>query len=114
MTTRFHPLRSRYGVAPSTPFLTAVGLWVKPANVLLTNPSMPDDKTSPAPEEQKFTGYVPGNDSKTRWGNYFRYLSGQMTQEGKRQMKIARDDREEEADCARCEKQRDYLLMYSV
>ncbi|KAI4282592.1 MAG: hypothetical protein L6R35_005362 [Caloplaca aegaea] len=74
---------------------------------------MPDDKTSPAPEEQKFTGFVPGNDSKTRWGNYFRYLSGQMTQEGKRQMKIARDDREEEADCARCEKQRDYLLMYS-
>lgn len=29
MTTVFHPLRSRYGVAPSTPFLSAVGLWVK-------------------------------------------------------------------------------------
>ncbi|KAL9015285.1 MAG: hypothetical protein Q9173_000083 [Seirophora scorigena] len=74
---------------------------------------MSDNSKLPAPEEQQNTGYIPGNDFQTRWGNNFRHLSGQMTQEGKRQMKIARDDREEEADCARCEKQRDYLLTYS-
>ncbi|KAI4118410.1 MAG: hypothetical protein LQ345_001523 [Seirophora villosa] len=74
---------------------------------------MSDNSKLPAPEEQQNTGYTPGNDITTRWANNFRLISGQMTQEGKRQMKIARDDRKEEADCARCEKQREYLLSYS-
>ncbi|KAI4137895.1 MAG: hypothetical protein L6R39_007060 [Caloplaca ligustica] len=74
---------------------------------------MPDDKTSPTPQEQHNTGFVSGNDWTTRWGNNFRLASGQMTEEGMRQMKEARDDRNAEADCARCEKQRDYLLSYS-
>lgn len=75
---------------------------------------MSDNSKLPAPEEQQNTGYTPGNDITTRWANNFRLISGQMTQEGKRQMKIARDDRKEEADCARCEKQREYLLSYSA
>ncbi|KAI4207019.1 MAG: hypothetical protein LQ348_000706 [Seirophora lacunosa] len=63
---------------------------------------MSDNSKLPAPEEQQNTGFTPGEDITTRWANNFRLFSGQMTQEGKRQMKIARDDRKEEADCARC------------
>lgn len=83
------------------------------AHLRFNHPLMPDDKTSPTPQEQHNTGFVSGNDWTTRWGNNFRLASGQMTEEGMRQMKEARDDRNAEADCARCEKQRDYLLSYS-
>lgn len=74
---------------------------------------MPEDKESPTLGEQGDTGFTPGNGWLTRWGNHIRLAFGQITGEGMLQMKEARDDRNEEADCARCEKQRDYLLMYS-
>lgn len=78
---------------------------------------MPDDQgssTSNTPSDQDDIGYVPGGDFLTRYGNYFRLASGQMTEEGAKQWKIDRDERNKEADCAKCEKHRDYLLMYSA
>ncbi|KAL9603485.1 MAG: hypothetical protein Q9219_001172 [cf. Caloplaca sp. 3 TL-2023] len=74
---------------------------------------MPDGETSSTPAEQANTGYIPGHDLSTRWGNSFRLLFGQMTDEGALQWKQDRDEQNEEADCARCVKHRDYLLMYS-
>ena len=61
----------------------------------------------------KPTGYIPGDDAWTRWRNWFSILAGKMDQEGLEQYVRARDVRMEEADCKRCEKQRDYLLQYS-
>ncbi|KAI9773592.1 MAG: Mitochondrial inner membrane protease atp23 [Geoglossum simile] len=61
----------------------------------------------------KDTGYTPGEDSFSKWRNVFSILTGQMTPEGKEQFRLARDLRNEEADCQRCEKQRDYLFKYS-
>ena len=65
------------------------------------------------PPDPKNTGYTPGDDSWTKWRNIFSILTGNMTDEGKRQYKLARDDRNEKADCQKCEQQRDYLLQYS-
>lgn len=59
------------------------------------------------------TGYIPGDDTWTQWRNIFSILAGKMTDEGKEQFRIARDIRNEAADCKRCEDQRDYLLQYS-
>ncbi len=60
------------------------------------------------------TGYTPGEDTFNKWRNVFAILTGSMTEEGKEQYRLARDERNEEADCKRCEKQRDYLLRYSM
>jgi inner membrane protease ATP23 len=60
------------------------------------------------------TGYRPGEDSYSRWRNIFSILTGQMTPEGKERFRLDRDLRNEEADCKRCEKQRDYLFKYSL
>jgi inner membrane protease ATP23 len=73
---------------------------------------MADDERSAA-SSPKDTGYRPGEDSYSKWRNVFSILTGQMTQEGKEQYRLARDLRNEEADCKRCEKQRDYLFNYS-
>ncbi|KAL8704616.1 MAG: hypothetical protein Q9201_002202 [Fulgogasparrea decipioides] len=70
---------------------------------------MPDDQASPAPESNKDTGFELGD----KWGNIYRLALGRVTDEGRRQWRNARDDRNEEADCAKCEKHRDYLLQYS-
>nr|A1DG72.2 RecName: Full=Mitochondrial inner membrane protease atp23 [Aspergillus fischeri NRRL 181] len=59
------------------------------------------------------SGYIPGDDTWTQWRNIFAILTGKMTDEGKEQFRIARDIRNEAADCKRCEDQRDYLLQYS-
>ena len=59
------------------------------------------------------TGYTPGEDSTTRWRNWFSLVTGQMTDEGKKQYRNDRDIRHEESDCKRCEKYRDHLLKYS-
>ena len=69
-----------------------------------------DSPEVPPPEK---TGYIPGEDSATRWRNFFSLLTGQMTDEGKEQYRKDRDLRYEETDCKRCEKHRDYLLKYS-
>lgn len=59
------------------------------------------------------TGYISGDDTWTQWRNIFSILAGKMTDEGKEQFRVARDLRNEAADCKRCEEQRDYLLQYS-
>lgn len=64
-------------------------------------------------EEDKSTGYIPGDDDWTRWRNLFAALTGKMSHEGLEQFRIARDIQNEEADCKRCEDSRDYLLKYS-
>ncbi|QKX58999.1 uncharacterized protein TRUGW13939_06128 [Talaromyces rugulosus] len=68
---------------------------------------------SQAPVAPKDTGYTPGDGFFTQVKNILNIVSGRMTTEGKEQFRIARDDRNEEADCKRCEEQRDYLLRYS-
>ncbi|KAL8695613.1 MAG: hypothetical protein Q9224_003296 [Gallowayella concinna] len=74
---------------------------------------MPDNDPSPTPEKQKDNGFVPGDKYIARWTNYFRLLTDRMSYEGTLQWKKDRDIRNEKADCATCEKQRDYLLTYS-
>ena len=76
---------------------------------LYMDPKAPSDAPSP-----KDTGYTPGEDSATRWRNWFLLLTGQMTDQGKEQYRRDRDLRHEKADCERCEKHRDFLLQYSV
>ncbi|GKZ27987.1 mitochondrial inner membrane protease atp23, partial [Aspergillus brasiliensis] len=58
------------------------------------------------------TGFLPGDDTWTQWRNIFSILAGRMTDEGKEQFRVARDIRNEAADCKRCEDQRDYLLQF--
>ncbi|KAL8806960.1 MAG: hypothetical protein Q9223_004651 [Gallowayella weberi] len=74
---------------------------------------MPDNEASPAPEKQDDNGVVPDDGFIAKWINYFRLASDTMTYEELLQRKQARDIREEAADCAKCEKHRDYLLAYS-
>lgn len=75
------------------------------------------DSKLPEPEPRSSssndTGYIPGDDLWTQWRNIFAILTGKMSEEGKEQFRIARDIRNEAADCKRCEEQRDYLLKYS-
>ncbi|KAL9122607.1 MAG: hypothetical protein Q9187_000839 [Circinaria calcarea] len=66
-----------------------------------------------AATDTKDTGYTPGNDGFTRWRNWFSLVTGNMSEQGKELYRVARDQRMEEADCKRCESQRDYLLQYS-
>ena len=70
--------------------------------------------TPPTSSDTKDTGYTPGNDGFTRWRNWFSLLTGNMSEQGKGLYRAARDERMEEADCKRCESQRDYLLQYST
>ncbi len=72
------------------------------------------DADPPPKPSPKDTGYTPGDDTFTKWRNIFAVLSGSMTDEGKEQFRIDRDERNEASDCKRCEKQRDYLLQYSA
>jgi len=73
---------------------------------------MSDDESNTEPKTE--TGFIPGDDSWTRWRNTFTLLSGGMSPEGRMQYRKARDDRYEEADIKRCKKYRDYLLSYSM
>ena len=68
---------------------------------------------SQQPDSPGSTGYVPGEDAGTRWRNWFAILTGKMDKKGLQQYVEARDIRNEEADCKRCEKQKDYLLQFS-
>lgn len=72
---------------------------------------MSDSNSSPTPA--KDTGYTPGDDFSTQWRNIFSILTGRMTPEGQEQFRLAKDIRNEAADCKRCEDQRDYLLQFS-
>ena len=71
------------------------------------------DETAATEPESHNTGFVPGDDFATRWGNHFRYLTGRMTLEGVMQSKKYLDDRNEIPDRERCEKHRDFVLKYS-
>lgn len=68
---------------------------------------------SQVPADPKDNGFTPGDGFFTQVKNILNIVSGRMTKEGQEQFRIARDDRNEEADCKRCEDQRDYLLRYS-
>ena len=67
----------------------------------------------PPSTDVKNTGYTSGDDGVTRWRNWFSLLTGNMSEQGKELYRKERDQRMEEADCKRCETQRDYLLEYS-
>ena len=79
-----------------------------------TSNSMAAASERQKPDTTESTGYVPGDDVGTRWRNWFAILTGKMNQKGQEQYVEARDLRNEEADCKRCEKQRDYLLQFSM
>ena len=68
--------------------------------------------TAPSTEKAD-TGFVPGDDTWTQFRNIYSILTGKMSPEGIEQFRVARDIRNETADCKRCEDQRDYLLQYS-
>jgi inner membrane protease ATP23 len=59
------------------------------------------------------TGFIPGDDTWTQFRNIYSILTGKMSNEGIEKFRVARDTRNEAADCKRCEDQRDYLLQYS-
>lgn len=69
--------------------------------------------SDPPSTTQKDTGYIAGDDFSAQWRNIFSIMTGRMSEEGKEQFRIARDNRNEAADCKRCEDQRDYLLAFS-
>lgn len=66
------------------------------------------------PPNSQDTGYTFTDDPWIRWRNTFRYVTGQLTEEGNRQYRKGRNDRYAAADCKSCEDQRDYLLQYST
>lgn len=67
-----------------------------------------------APKEKQDTGFIPGDDTWTQFKNIYSILTGKMSSEGIEQFRVARDIRNEEADCKRCDEQRDFLLQYST
>ena len=71
-------------------------------------------KDTESTKDFKDTGYVKGDDTFTRWRNIFALVSGQMTDQGKEEFRLARDIQFEQQDCQRCESYRDYLLKYST
>jgi inner membrane protease ATP23 len=68
--------------------------------------------TAPS-NEKPDTGFVPGDDAMTQFRNIYSILTGKMSSEGIEQFRVARDIRNEAADCKRCDEQRDYLLQWS-
>lgn len=72
------------------------------------------DERTPQKAKGEDTGFVPGDDLGTRWQNMVSLVTGRLTPEGKAQYKKTRDDRYEKSDCEKCEKQKEYLLQYSM
>ncbi|KAK2750694.1 Mitochondrial inner membrane protease atp23 [Myotisia sp. PD_48] len=69
--------------------------------------------SSDAADKPQPTGFIPGDDLWTQFRNVYAGITGKMTPEGVQQFRLARDIRNEEEDCKRCESDRDYLLNYS-
>ncbi|KAF3491142.1 metalloprotease ATP23 [Arthroderma uncinatum] len=65
-------------------------------------------------KKPKSNGFIPGDDILTHFRNIYAGITGKMTPEGVQQFMLARDLRNEEADCKRCETQKEYLLNYST
>lgn len=102
---RLEPAQSYFSLPMLLPkFLLAPGAFLC---------QMSDHQRSSLPENQEDTGFVTGDDLSAKWTNYFRLAFGRMTDDGARQWKKARDERNEATDITRCEKHRDYLLAYS-
>ncbi|KAJ5365039.1 hypothetical protein N7517_007925 [Penicillium concentricum] len=78
----------------------------------MTNSQSPG-ATAPSNVKPDTTGFLPGDDTWTQFRNIYSILTGKMSNEGVEKFRVARDTRNEEADCKRCEDQRDYLLQYS-
>ena len=72
------------------------------------------DEGEPQRPNAQDTGFIPGDDFRTRWKNTVSLLTGRLTPEGVKQYEKARDDRYEASDCAKCETQKGYLLQYSM
>ncbi|KAJ5102897.1 Mitochondrial inner membrane protease atp23 [Penicillium argentinense] len=76
--------------------------------------SDPQSSGAAAPSNgNKDTGFEPGDDTWTQFRNMYSILTGKMSAEGIEQFRVARDIRNEAADCKRCDEQRDFLLQYS-
>ena len=60
------------------------------------------------------TGYTLGDSDSIRLRNTWKWLTGGLTEEGRRQYRRDRDLRYAQEDCRRCQKERDYLLQYSI
>lgn len=72
---------------------------------------------SPSPsngKEKPDTGFVSGDDTWTQFKNIYSILTGKMSPDGIEQFRLARDIRNEEADCKRCDEQKEFLLQYSM
>lgn len=83
---------------------------------MLASSKMPESQPSSTSEPRVSAhnnGCLPGDDIWTQWRNIFAILTGKMSDEGIEQFRVARDIRNEAADCKRCEDQRDYLLQWS-
>ncbi|KAI9811668.1 MAG: Mitochondrial inner membrane protease atp23 [Phylliscum demangeonii] len=76
-------------------------------------PSSSSSSSSSGPTKANNTGYVPGNDFRTRLRNTIAMNTGQITHEGLLQYKYDRDLFFEKEDCQRCESHRDWLLKWS-
>jgi len=81
----------------------------------------PNEAVPPAPAPTREVGTTTQNEpSRTGfdprtgfWLNYFKHLTGQMTAEGSFHFREDVYRQREAADCARCERDRDWLLRYS-
>lgn len=73
-------------------------------------PAPPAAPSASATNDPARTGFDP---STKWWMNYFKILSGQMTDEGQFHYREWRYKVHEERDCRRCEDHRDWLLRYS-
>ncbi|KAL4935151.1 hypothetical protein BDV06DRAFT_217635 [Aspergillus oleicola] len=67
----------------------------------------------PAPDKGSAIKFQPGDDTFTHWRNIFNILTRRMPDEEIEKFRVARDLRNEEADCKRCDEQKVFLLNYS-
>ena len=85
--------------------------------------SLPSHKTPASTQEESKSSvnygyqgtatFLPSDTYTNRFKNLFNMLTGQMSEPGAKQYWSDADQRYAAIDCARCEKQRDYLLQYS-
>ncbi|CAI7586600.1 unnamed protein product [Penicillium manginii] len=73
-------------------------------------PSPSNGKDKP---DKPDNGFVSGDDTWTQFKNIYSILTGKMSPDGIEQFRLTRDIRNEEADCKRCDEQKEFLLQYS-
>jgi inner membrane protease ATP23 len=74
-------------------------------------PSPSNGKDKP---DKPDNGFVSGDDTWTQFKNIYSILTGKMSPDGIEQFRLTRDIRNEEADCKRCDEQKEFLLQYSM